>query len=186
MKKNKQVLFFLLRFFVSYTILAGLYQWYLTKNQEKEPQFSCSPITRIVTDNSVCVGNALGLKFRSEQHKEELSFKLFTNDHYVARIVEGCNSISVILLFWSFIIAFAGAWKKTLLFGLIGGALIYVLNIFRIVFIAVALDKYPQHSQFLHQILFPAIIYGFTFLLWIIWVKYFATKKTTKNENDHV
>lgn len=176
MKKNKAVIIFLLRFFVSYFVLSGLYQWYLKNNQQTEPEYSCSGITLLVTEHTVSVGNFLGFDFKSEQHIEELSFKLYSNKNYVARVVEGCNSVSVIILFWAFIIAFAGRWQKTLLFGLFGSLSIYILNVFRIVFISVAMDKYPQYSDFLHQIVFPAIIYGFTFILWVIWVRYFALK----------
>lgn len=186
MKKNKAVLIFLLRFFVSYFILSGLYQWYLQNNQQTEPVYSCSPITSMVTDHTVFVGNLLGFNFSSEQSAEELSFKLSTNDHYIARVVQGCNSISVIILFWAFIIAFAGSWQKTILFGLLGSVSIYILNILRIVFISVALDKYPQYSDFLHQIIFPAIIYGFTFILWVIWVRYFALKDIEIKKNIDV
>ncbi len=134
----------------------------------------------MVTKNTVYIGDILGFDFKSEQNTQELSFKLYINGNFVARIVEGCNSISIIVLFWAFIIAFAGSWRNTISFGLIGSLLIYILNILRIIFISIALDKYPQHSNFLHQILFPAIIYGFTFILWVIWVKYFAIKNSTE------
>lgn len=167
---------------MSYFVLSGLYQWYLKDNQQTEPEYSCSGITRLVSEHTVAVGDFLGFDFRSEQHSEELSYKLYTNKNYIARVVEGCNSVSVIILFWAFIIAFAGSWKKTLLFGLIGSLSIYILNILRIVFISVAMDKYPQYSDFLHQIVFPAIIYGFTFILWVIWVRYFALKDKSEKK----
>jgi len=130
----------------------------------------------MVASHTESLGNFLGFQFVTEQHPEELSFKIFTDDNYVARVVEGCNSISVIILFWAFIIAFTGNWKNTLLYGFIGSILIYSLNIIRIVLLSVAIHSYPHYSDFLHQIVFPAIIYGFTFLLWVIWVKYFAKK----------
>lgn len=180
MKKNKAVIIFLLKFFVSYFVLSGLYQWYLKNNQQTVPEYSCSPVTAMVAKHTTWLGSAIGFEFSSEQHPEELSFTLSTNNHYVARVVEGCNSVSIIILFWAFIIAFSGTWQKTLLFGIVGTLAIYILNIIRIAFITVALDKYPQHSDFLHQILFPAIIYGFTFVLWVIWVRHLAhnTSKT--------
>jgi exosortase family protein XrtF len=177
MKKNKAVILFLLRFFVSYFILSGLYQWYLSENQQTKPAYSCSPITNMVDQHSVFLGNLFGYHFYSKQDITELSKDLYVNDEFVARIVEGCNSISIIILFWAFIIAFKGKTTKTILYGLIGSLLIYGLNIFRIVIISIALYKYPKYSEFLHQIIFPAIIYGFTFLLWVIWVKYFAQSK---------
>lgn len=176
MKKNKAVIVFLLRFFVSYFILSGLYQWYLKSNQQKGEIYRSSPITQLVANQTVATANLIGYDFTSEQHPNELSIKLFTNKNYTARVVEGCNSLSIIILFWAFIIAFKGGFKNTLAFGIIGSLAIYLLNIFRIVFLTVALDTFPQQSNFLHQIIFPSIIYGFTFILWVIWVRYFALK----------
>ena len=174
MKKNKAVILFLLRFFVSYFVLSGIYQWYLHSNQQIYPTYSCCGITELVTNHTVSLGKTIGYSFDSQQSTDELSYQLLINEVNVARIVEGCNSVSIIILFWAFIIAFAGSWQKTLVFGLIGSFLIYSLNIVRIIFIALALNKYPNHSHILHQIVFPAIIYGFTFMLWVIWVRFFA------------
>jgi len=177
LKKNKAVLIFLLRFFVSYFILSSIYQFYLSKTTADKELFTSDPITCMVAKQTVGIANFIGLNFRTVQHTQELSYKLFTNEHYVARVVEGCNSISVIVLFLAFIIAFAGKIKHTFLFGIIGSLLIYILNLFRIILLTVAIDTLPEHTDFLHRIVFPAIIYGFTFLLWVVWVKYYAIKK---------
>lgn len=90
---------------------------------------------------------------------------------YSVNIVEGCNSISVIILFISFVLSFAQSFKKTLLFLLAGMVLIYGVNLFRIAILAVALYKYPQYQNVLHGVVFPAIIYSMVFLLWIVWVR---------------
>lgn len=182
MKKNRAVIVFLLRFFVSYFMLSGFYQLYLSSKQQKGEIYSCAPITKLVADQTVTTANLLGYEFSSEQHPSELSIKLFTENKYRARVVEGCNSLSIIILFWAFIIAFKGSFKNTLLFGIFGTLLIYFLNIIRIIFITLALDSYPQHSHFLHQIIFPSIIYGFTFILWVVWVRYFAITEKQPNE----
>ena len=162
---------------MSYFVLSGLYQWYLNTDQQKGEIYSCSSATQLVAKQTVNIANLIGYDFKSEQHPGELSIKLFTNNNYTARVVEGCNSLSIIILFWAFIIAFQGSFKNTLLFAIIGMLSIYLLNIFRIVLLTVALDTYPQYSNFLHQIIFPSIIYGFTFILWVIWVRYFALKE---------
>ncbi len=181
MKKYTPVLIFLLRFFASYLILTLSYQWYLNKTQQKGYPLSCDPITKLVADQTVAGANSLGYHFDSEQHPDELSIKLFTDNKYTARIVEGCNSISIIILFWAFILAFKGSWSSTLLYGIIGSMAIYVINIARIIILTKLLDAFPGRSDFWHQIVFPAIIYGFTFILWIIWVRYFALTKNSPN-----
>jgi exosortase family protein XrtF len=121
----------------------------------------------------------LGYDAEIEQHSEELSIKFILNGEYVSRIIEGCNSFSIIILFLSFIIAFSGSLKSTILFGLFGSVLIYVVNVLRIIAISVLYNKFPEYQTILHDLLFPSIIYGLTFMLWVTWVKYFS--KLNKN-----
>ncbi len=97
-------------------------------------------------------------------------------DKYIGNINEGCNALSVMILFVSFIIAFAQKFKKTLLFIVGGLVLIYATNIIRIVILCIALYKYPESSNFLHDIVFPGIIYGMVFLLWLFWVRSISIK----------
>jgi exosortase family protein XrtF len=42
----------------------------------------------------------------TEENKEETFIKLIYNHKYVARIIEGCNAISIIILFISFVVVF--------------------------------------------------------------------------------
>ena len=94
---------------------------------------------------------------------------------YLARIIEGCNAISVIILFASFIFAFSAKFKTTFLFILLGSALIFVLNILRIALLTIGLYYYPEYEEFLHNIVFPVVIYGVVFVLWIVWVIKFSS-----------
>lgn len=110
-----------------------------------------------------------------------MSIHFFLNGQHVINVVEGCNSVSIIILFLAFIIAFKGDLKDTFFFGIFGIVTIYLVNILRIFFIAAIYQKYPQHRIFIHDLLFPAIIYGYIFVLWIIWVQFFSHYKELKN-----
>ena len=110
-------------------------------------------------------------------HQSELSMKLIVNEVYLARIVEGCNAISIIILFIAFVLSFFGRLKLTLLYLLAGSVIIYAMNIIRIGILAVGIYEYPQHTEFLHSIIFPLIIYGTVFLLWVIWVRIYSQKQ---------
>src|SRR5690606_20266920 len=103
-------------------------------------------------------------------HPDEPSMKFIVNGKFLARIIEGCNSVSVIVLFVSFIIAFSGRLKETIIFAVSGGVLIYVVNVLRIVVLSIGLYHYPWRAEILHQVVFPGIIYGMVFLLWMFWV----------------
>lgn len=174
MKGNKTVIIFLLKFFGTYLVLFLLYSFYLQKTQKKVPVFSCDPITSSVAKQTQFLLNKAGFQAEINQNSQENSVNLSLNQQPVARIIEGCNAISIIILFTAFIVAFAAGFKTTFLYILIGSLVIYITNIFRIAVISVAMFKYPEYEALLHDFIFPSIIYGTTFLLWIIWVKSFS------------
>jgi len=107
-------------------------------------------------------------------HQKELSMKLIVNEVYLARIVEGCNAVSVMILFTSFILAFFGRWKITLLYIVFGCLCISAMNIARIAVLAAGLYEFPENSDFLHSVIFPLIIYGTVFILWVLWARLFS------------
>lgn len=174
MKKNRTLIIFLIKFFATYFILFGVYSVYLHKTQQKGDIFSCSPITKEVAHHVEIVSNLMGYKASVEQHSGELSMKFNLNGEYVARIIEGCNSFSIIILFLAFIIAFSGPLKATILFGIFGSVLIYIVNLLRIIALSVLYYRFPEYQKVLHDLLFPAIIYGLVFVLWITWVTFYS------------
>lgn len=118
----------------------------------------------------------LGYESYVEPHDKLRSVKLFINNEYKAQVVEGCNSASVIILFVSFVTAFYNGFFKTMLYCFFGVFLLYVVNVFRIAVLAIAFYYYPSYSGFLHDVLFPLMIYGVVFVFWVFWVKQFSHK----------
>ena len=174
MKNKKEVILFLVKFFVVYFSLTAGYSFYLNKNQVTEGVFSCAPITKMVTEQSEFVTELFGYDVYIDQNYQELSMMFMVNESYVVKIVEGCSSISIIVLFLAFIISFKGRWYHTIWYAIIGVILIYVVNILRIVLLALAIYHFPEYQAVLHNIVFPSIIYGMVFLLWVIWVRQFS------------
>ncbi|PQJ69361.1 exosortase family protein XrtF [Polaribacter butkevichii] len=177
MKKNKSIIIFLIKFFVTYFLLVTFYNSYLQKSQQKGDVFKTSSITKAVADQTVKVLSFFGYQVAAIQHDKEVSVKLIIEGQYTARVIEGCNSISLIILFISFIIAFSGAFKATFLFAVFGSVFIYIVNVLRIAFLTVMIYKYPHKVGLLHDLVFPAIIYGTIFLLWVVWVNKFSNFK---------
>ena len=133
--------------------------------------------THVVAQQTAYLLQDLGYDAQVIPHPNEASMKLIINEKYVARIIEGCNSVSVIILFISFIIAFSGQFKLTVLYILAGSVLIYIVNLFRVVFLSIGLYHYPWQKDILHTVIFPAIIYGMVCLLWVLWVNRFSNIK---------
>ncbi len=117
---------------------------------------------------------SLGYEVNVVMHSTGLSMKLMVEDLFLAGIVEGCNSASIIILFISFVLAFIGRPLATLMYILAGSVIIYVANIVRIVILAISIYEYPKYSGFMHSIFFPLAIYGTVFILWIIWVRIYS------------
>jgi exosortase family protein XrtF len=162
-------------------ILTIIYQSYLNKFDAKNAEVDS--FTQIVADQSLTVLSWFDSKSYSMPHLKEPSVKIFYKGIYISRIIEGCNAISVIILFISFVVAFTGKFKNTILFIVIGSLLIHVLNIGRIALLCVGLYYFPKLEHLLHGVIFPLVIYGVVFLLWVIWVNnysFYAAKSGKK------
>lgn len=173
--KYKSVIKFILTFLLVYAVLTFSYKLYLDASDGSKyyPDY----LTNLVAKQSQSVLQTMGYEATIAKHPDEPSMKLIINNKFVARVVEGCNSVSIIILFISFIIAFAGKFKTTLFYILAGSVLIYAVNLFRIAILSVGLYHYPWRKEILHTVIFPLIIYGMVFLLWMFWVNRF-TKST--------
>ncbi len=90
---------------------------------------------------------------------------------------DNCNAISLFALFTGFIIAFPGKIKSKYWFIPIGIFIIYLLNCFRMVILAI-LDTYSRKwTEFNHTYTFTILIYGCILLLWMFWINRYSFVK---------
>ena len=169
------VIKFILTFLLVYAVLSLAYKFYLDYSEGST--FYPDYFTNLTAKQSKALIESVGYDVQVVPHAAEPSMKLIINGKWVVRVIEGCNSISVVILFIAFIIAFADTWKNTILYLLAGSVLIYSVNLFRIAVISIALFHYPWHNEVLHSVIFPLIIYGMVFILWMIWVRRFTKQK---------
>lgn len=169
----KPFLVFLFKFFATYAVFGLIYLAYL--NQFDTSKNVPDSFTALVTIQTVKTIQFFGYECEAKPHESEASFKVFVNQKYVARVVEGCNAISVIILFIAFVVAFKGKFRKAVFFIVGGTLLIHALNILRIALICIALLHYPDYQHLLHGVLFPLFIYGVVFILWVVWVTKFSS-----------
>ena len=169
---------FLTIFFGVYLFTTFLYQSYL--NSYAIENHEVDGFTTFVAHQS----NYIVVLFDKNAHvmasKTEASVLLFYKNKNVAKVVEGCNAISIAILFISFIVAFAGKFKPTLFFSLFGIFIIHIINILRIGLLSVLFFEIPEYKSVLHGVVFPFIIYSIVFILWIIWTNKFS-KYATKS-----
>ncbi|MDQ0476092.1 MULTISPECIES: exosortase family protein XrtF [Chryseobacterium] len=168
----KPVLKILLRFIILYVVMVLGYQFYLNgfKNAGLDA-FSTWVMTQVDF-----LQNLLGYpsEMIAGKPQQETTW-FFVSGQYVSRMVEGCNAISVMILFLAFIFAFYEGFK-TFIFAALGVVFLHIMNVLRIVGLNIVLVEHPRYSKIAHDYFFPAIIYGSVVLLWLIWIKFYALK----------
>ena len=163
----RSFLLFLGKFTITYLALTFIYEFYL--NQFDDRTFELDGITKLVAKQTEDLLLFFNADISSALHDGQLGVKFFYNQKYVARIIEGCNALSVIILFVSFVVAFAGKLKYTIPYIIAGSLFVYLLNIVRIAILTIAIYHFPNQQSFLHGVVFPLFIYGVGFGLWVVW-----------------
>jgi len=171
LKDFKPVLGILLRFIIIYVVMLLVYQYYLNHFQSQ----GLDPFSRMIAEQVKSIQNMIGYptQLYDDVKGEQMYFRV--GNEYPTRMVEGCNAVSVMILFVAFVSAFYKG-KKTFLFIPAGLLLLYAMNVFRIVGLNIVVMEYKAYSKTAHDYLFPAVIYGTVVLLWLIWIKFFALK----------
>lgn len=181
MKEFKPILIFIAKFLLVWWVLLIVYNIYLAQyHQHNLPD----PYSQTVSKWTSQTLNACGFEAKPVDDKTRPWTWIYMDGKFVSYINEGCNAISIMLVFVAFIVAFSTTWKQTLLYILGGLVLIQVMNVVRISIINYIYRYHPDYGKMAHDYLFPAIIYGTIVLLWIVWIKYFALKnpKSVKDE----
>lgn len=173
--KYKLVIRFIVTFLSVYAILTLAYNFYL--NASDGSKFYPDYMTNLVARQTDALIGGLGYKAQIMPHPNEPSMKIIINGKFVARVVEGCNAISIIILFVAFVLAFSGTWKMTLFYCFAGSIIVYTFNLVRIVILSVGLYHYPWRQELMHTVIFPMLIYGIVFLLWMVWVNRFSQNR---------
>lgn len=89
-------------------------------------------------------------------------------------IGDNCNAISLFAIFTGFIVAYPGKLSVKLIFIPLGIIIIEIINIIRIISLAI-LDTFSRKwTEFNHTYTFTVFVYGIIFLLWILWVNKYS------------
>lgn len=178
MKEFKPLLLFLARFLGTYLILSFLYKLYL---DQYIPHNIPDPFTVFTSDVSAIGLNKCGFFSFSNVAIHQPWMRLVVDGRLASIVNEGCNAISILIIFVSFIVAFYTNFKQTFLFIVAGLAALFVMNISRIMLLNYIFRYHHEYGKMAHDYLFPALIYGSIVILWIVWIKFFVTKYNKQN-----
>jgi exosortase family protein XrtF len=172
MKEQKAILLFLLKFIGLYLVLNTAYGFWIS-SYDPLPD----PLTVSVTYQTVGLLSLAEDNVAVGERANSPSVPILQNGKSIVSVFEGCNSVNVMIVFVSFIVAFTGTLKKTVLFGLVGIVLIYIFNLFRVGMLFFIAKYYPHSLYFFHKYLFTGLLYVMVFFLWYFWVKKIWPKK---------
>lgn len=162
-RQNKFVTF-LLKAGVLYTAAYLLYEFVLKKYTLVDEKF----IRFII---NVCVGIFNILGYKTFESREVDDVQVFGIDGSNGVWIGGpCNGITLMCLFAVFVIAYPGSVKNKLWYVPLGIVLVFLINIIRIVALALIAYYAPQYLNFNHTYTFTFLAYSFVFMLWMIWV----------------
>ncbi len=101
------------------------------------------------------------------------------------RIVWACTGLKQAYIFFCIIAFYRGPWQKKLWYIPLGLVVVYLFNLFRIVFITGYIKNNPEAFDFLHEHLFKYIFYAVIFLMWVIWEEKIILKKSRNTSIDN-
>ncbi|WP_348533730.1 exosortase X [Hymenobacter nitidus] len=101
-------------------------------------------------------------------------YLLLLNSQPAVHVGHPCNGLVLYALFAGFVLAFPGPWARKLWFIPVGMLVIYLINIVRIAALALNHLYSAETVEFNHHYTFTFIVYGFIFLLWMLWARRLA------------
>ncbi|MFN3341621.1 MAG: exosortase X [Flavobacteriales bacterium] len=84
---------------------------------------------------------------------------------------DACNAVTLVALFAGFILAYPSHWRRKFRYIGLGAVSIVVLNVLRIVVLAIIDTVSREWTEFNHTYTFTFLMYGYIFLLWYWFVK---------------
>jgi exosortase family protein XrtF len=167
MKSNKFILLFLAKAILLYIIWYVGYELWLKK---------LGSLDVLIIDNLMYLSFETLTFFNFIVNLDH--HKMWIDQSSVAVLVgTGCNGVELFALFTGFILAFNGKWKNKLWFIPAGILIIHFFNVLRIIALTLNGLISPSFLEFNHKYTFTIILYCLTFFGWMLWVKYFSTKK---------
>ncbi len=170
MKGFKEILFILLRFLGIWLLFFLAYQLYLNQYSGEVDGF-----TKMISNQSKYLLSISGFQTETKDFPSHETVQFYINGKVATRMVEGCNAISVMIMFLAFVFAFYKG-KKTFYYAVSGIVLLYFLNLIRIYLLNVIVSDYPHLTKSAHDYFFPITIYGGVVLLWLVWINKFVLK----------
>jgi exosortase/archaeosortase family protein len=101
----------------------------------------------------------------------------YTNGNSV-QVIWACTGLKQAYICFCILAFSRGPWGKKLWYIPLSLVVVYLFNIFRIIFIAACIGNHPNWFHFLHLYAFKYLFYGIIFMMWVYWEEKIASQTT--------
>ncbi len=175
--KSNTLLFFIVKASFLYTACYLVYEFIIKRYTTIDQLF-----IRLILN--CCKGILDLFGYHTFASREVNDFQVFGIDGSTGVWIGGpCNGVTLMCLFAVFIIAYPGNTAAKRWYLPAGILFVYLINIIRIVGLALIAYYSPQYLDFNHTYTFTFIAYSAVFGLWMLWVNRFSTASTREAGN---
>ena len=170
LKQNKKAILFVVSMLGIYLALQFLYDYVISPNTEVD-----SKLIGLIISQSESILQVLGFELLAPNpiYTAHMGIK----DTVGVVIGNPCDGLSLFILFTSFLVVFSGKWWFKIIYILLGIGLIHILNVLRVVALALIVKYSPESLDFHHSYTFTLFIYSIIFLVWMLRIKIYSKWK---------
>lgn len=176
LKDYKEALAFVAKYVLVYLILNTLYAFYIDGHRP-----DADPLTTVVAKQVASLLAVYDGTVHAQVVRGSMNVPVAKGQQVIIEVFEGCNGVNVMVVFISFLIAFRGPGKATIIYLLLGLGVIYLLNLLRVMGLYWVALYYPMSLYYFHKFFFTGALYAVVFLIWYFWVKRVSRWKTAIN-----
>lgn len=131
----------------------------------------------------VVIGTKIGLEILgydttsgnlSNNSSEESAKFISIDGQPVVLVADPCNGFELIALFIGFIVSFPGPWKYKAIIIPIGSFLVFIINVFREIILALNYKYFQESFDFNHKYTYVFVVYFLIFLIWRFWLNRYS------------
>lgn len=169
LKENKTPLIFIGKMFGLFLVLHGTYEYILSPYTSIDK----SLIELIISQAEWAL---LTLGYDLLEPNPNFDFHMGIEGSSGVVIGNPCDGLSLFILFTSFLIVFKGKWWFKSIFIVSGVAIIHLLNVGRVLALALIVVYSPESLDFHHKYTFTLFVYLCIFLLWYYRINIYKKK----------
>jgi len=104
-------------------------------------------------------------------YEARVSGVIVTGQEFAFRVVRGCDGLEPVGFLWAAVFATPATLPKKCQFAAFGGAVLLLLNLLRVVSVALVDVHFPTVAEAVHWNAWPAAIILIVVVLWLCWVR---------------